>query len=100
MPTGESDLQLFDPVALGEQVAERRRAKGIPQDKLALAVGISRVQLQNLERGLSDRAKGTPANPRLTTLVGLCRELGGTLRIDLARPSRVEIIFESDPAEE
>ena len=94
--TGRQDEQaLFDPVAFGSRIAERRKQMRIPQDKLAESVGISRVQLQNLELGWSDRAKATPANPRLSTLIGLCRELGG--RIDLAYPTGLVIVFdESD----
>ena len=58
----------LDVAALGRQLRTRREQLERPQDELALAVGISRVQLQNIESGLSDRAKRTPANPRLSHL--------------------------------
>ena len=97
MATRIDEQTLFDPIAFGAQIAARRKALRIPQDKLAEAVGISRVQLQNLEIGLSDRSKGTPANPRLRTLIGLCRELHG--RIDLAYPGGAVIVFEPHEAQ-
>ena len=85
----------MDFVAFGAQLAQRRRDLGLPQDKLAEAVGISRVQLQNIEHGWSDRSKRTPANPRLSTLVALCRELAGRVTIDVSSP--VGVVVEFDP---
>lgn len=87
----------LDVATLGKQLRARREQLDRPQDELALAVGISRVQLQNIESGLSDRAKRTPANPRLSTLVALCRELGGRLVIDVAAPSGVMVEFDPLP---
>lgn len=92
MPTDPDDQPVFDAVAFGLRIAQRRKRMRIPQDRLAEAVGISRFQLQNLEHGWSDRAKRTPANPQLSTLIGLCRELGG--RIDVVYPAGLEIVFD------
>ncbi|WP_375423328.1 helix-turn-helix transcriptional regulator [uncultured Friedmanniella sp.] len=83
-----------DAVALGRTFRDRREQLGRAQDELAIAVGISRVALQNIEAGLSDRAHQRPLNPRLTTLVALCRELDGRLIIDLAQPHGVVVEFD------
>lgn len=48
----------------------------LSQEELAQAIGISKNHLQLLESGLSDRKKKSPANPRLSTLAALSRELG------------------------
>jgi transcriptional regulator with XRE-family HTH domain len=98
VPSG--DVLLFDPVAFGAEVRRRRRKKRIPQDRLALAVGISRVQLQNIEHGVSDRAKRTPSNPRLSTVVALCRELEVSVRIDFVHPRGAVVVFEPEEAAE
>lgn len=60
---------------LGTHIARLRVAKNLSQQALAEAVGISTNHLQLLESGLSDRAKQTPANPRLSTLIALSRAL-------------------------
>jgi transcriptional regulator with XRE-family HTH domain len=91
--SSESAASPVDAIALGARLAQRRKDLGLPQDRLAEAVGISRVQLQNIERGWSDRAKQTPANPRLSTLVALCRALDGRLTIDITTPAGVTIEF-------
>lgn len=59
------------------------------QEQVAHSAGINRNHYQLLESGLSDRAKNTPANPRLSTLVRLCEVYGTTvpdLIIDLFGP--------------
>ena len=61
--------------ALGDELDRRRREAGLSQEALAEAAGISRNHYQLLESGLSDRAKNTPANPRLSTLLELARVL-------------------------
>lgn len=86
-------VSLLDPVALGAKLQEIRRKRDIPQDKLAEAVGISRVQLQNIEYGWSDRAKRTPSNPRLSTVIALCQALGVNFRIDVTHPEGIRVEF-------
>lgn len=49
--------------------------RNLSQQSLAEQVGISTNHLQLLESGLSDRKKGTPANPRLSTLLALSQAL-------------------------
>jgi len=93
----EPVVTTVDGVALGRQFRARRESLGRAQDELANAVGISRVALQNLEAGLSDRAKRSPLNPRLSTLVALCRELGGRLVIDVAAPQGIVVEFDPEP---
>lgn len=65
--------------ALARSLASRlehfRKRAGITQEKAAERAGLSRNHYQLLESGLSDRAKGTPANPRLTTLADLAGAL-------------------------
>ncbi|GAB09609.1 putative Xre family DNA binding protein [Gordonia araii NBRC 100433] len=72
---------------LGVEVQRRRIESKLSQEQLANAVGISKNHLQLLESGLSDRKKGTPANPRLGTLIALGRELGVDVT-DLLRAAR------------
>jgi transcriptional regulator with XRE-family HTH domain len=89
------DLPLDRSVAvrLGTQIRDLREARQLSQEKLADAVGLTRNHLQLLESGLSDRAKNTPANPRLSTLLALSRALGAAVRIDMAVPASVLIEF-------
>lgn len=60
---------------LAERIARLRVARGMSQEALAQAAGISANHVQLLESGLSDRKKGSPANPRLHTLVALSHAL-------------------------
>ena len=69
---------------LGTEIGRLRVGRGLSQEALAAEVGISTNHLQLLESGLSDRRKGTPANPRFTTLVALSNALGVNLS-DLIR---------------
>ncbi|WP_093180273.1 helix-turn-helix domain-containing protein [Sanguibacter gelidistatuariae] len=55
---------------------DRRDAVGLTQEKAAERAGLSRNHYQLLESGLSDRAKKTPANPTLSTLIDLAHALG------------------------
>lgn len=63
----------FELVAqvLGARLRALRHAKGLSQIQVAEAAGIARNHYQLLEAGRSDRARGAPANPRLSTLMGL-----------------------------
>lgn len=71
----ESVLEAELALELGRRLTARRVATGLSQEKFAQHVGISRNHYQLLESGLSDRAKNTPANPRLSTLLHLSRAL-------------------------
>ena len=76
--------------ALAARLRELRSAKGLSQEAVAHAAGIHRNHYQLLESGLSDRKKQSPANPRLSTLVALCRVYGTTV------PDLVVDVFHSD----
>lgn len=71
----ESPVEQLLSKQLGIHVARLRVDKGLSQEALAQQVGISTNHLQLLESGLSDRKKGTPANPRLSTLLALSQAL-------------------------
>ena len=59
------------PIArqLGLRLQRARIAKGLSQEALAHAAGISTYTYQKFEKGES--RPGTPMNPRLRTLIGL-----------------------------
>lgn len=59
---------------LGIALARARAKRGLSQDKVAAAAGISPFTYRKLEKGVSN--PGTPANPRLRTLVTLAEVLG------------------------
>jgi transcriptional regulator with XRE-family HTH domain len=83
---------------LGTQIRALREARHLTQEQLADEVDLTRNHIQLLESGLSDRAKGSPANPRLSTLLALSRALDARLRIDLVVPSGVVVELEAtDP---
>jgi DNA-binding XRE family transcriptional regulator len=63
---------------LGVRLQRLRIAKGLSQERLAVAADISSFTYRKLEKGESN--PGTPANPRLRTLVALAE----VLEIDLA----------------
>lgn len=65
--------------ALGRRFRDLREVAGLSQEQVANLAGINRNHYQLLETGLSDRAKNTPANPRLSTLVALCDVYGTTV---------------------
>lgn len=71
----ESSVEQLLSQQLGTLIARRRMEMDLSQESLAEQVGISTNHLQLLESGLSDRKKGTPANPRLSTLVALSQAL-------------------------
>lgn len=75
-------------VELGLNLARARAARGLSQERLAAGAGIAAFTYRKLEKGESN--PGTPANPRLHTLVSLAEVLGVTL-LDLlpADPSGV-----------
>jgi len=60
---------------LGEQLTSARQRRGLTQEQVAEAAGMSRNHYQLLEIGLGNRSTKAPANPRLTTLVTLAKVL-------------------------
>ncbi len=58
---------------LGVNLQRARSAKGISQERAAYAAGISVFTYRKLEKGESN--PGTPANPRLRTIVALAEVL-------------------------
>ena len=54
---------------LGLRLQKARQEAGLSQEKVAHAAGISTYTYRKLEHGLSN--PGSPANPRLRTLVAL-----------------------------
>lgn len=71
----ESALEKALARELGLRLQAQRHEAGRSQEDVALEAGISRNHYQLLESGLSDRAKGSPANPRLSTLLDLASAL-------------------------
>ena len=65
---------------VGRRIREIRDQKGITQEQLADAAGLTRPYLSNLERGIA-------TNPRLETLRAIAAALGCDLEI-LFRPRR------------
>ncbi len=59
--------------ALGIRLQQLRAAKGISQERLAVAADITAFTYRKLEKGESN--PGTPANPRLKTLMALAEVL-------------------------
>jgi transcriptional regulator with XRE-family HTH domain len=66
-------------LALAMRLRDLREAAGLTQEHAAELSRMSRNHYQLLERGLSDRAKESPANPRLSTLVAIAQALGCTV---------------------
>jgi DNA-binding XRE family transcriptional regulator len=73
--TAEDDWNAYAR-ALGANLHRAREAAGLTQERVAHAAGISTFTYQKLEKGESN--PGTPANPRLQTLVSLAEVLGIT----------------------
>ncbi|MFF2087585.1 helix-turn-helix domain-containing protein [Nocardia sp. NPDC058176] len=61
---------------LGERLAALRAVRGLSQEEVAHAAGISRQHYQLLENGWGVRSTKAPANPRLSTLIALSEVLG------------------------
>ena len=58
---------------LGSRLHRARVARGLSQERLASAAGVTAFTYRKLEKGESN--PGTPANPRLRTLVALAEVL-------------------------
>jgi transcriptional regulator with XRE-family HTH domain len=63
---------------LGVRLHRLRTERGLSQERVAAAADISAFTYRKLEKGESN--PGTPANPRLKTLVALAEVLGADLR--------------------
>ncbi len=74
--SGSSDAWARYTREFGLRLQRARAARGISQERVAYAAGISVFTYRKLEKGESN--PGTPANPRLHTLIGLCEVLGVT----------------------
>ena len=85
----ELERQLAD--ALAARLRELRSSASLSQEAVAYRAGLHRNHYQLLESGLSDRKKRSPANPRLSTLVALCRVYDTTV------PELVVDIFRARP---
>ena len=68
---------------LGINLSRARDASGLSQERVAHAAGISTFTYRKLEKGESN--PGTPANPRLKTLVALSEVLDLDLIVLLPR---------------
>lgn len=62
---------------LGARIQRLRIERGLSQERLAYAAGITRFTYQKLEKGES--TPGSPANPTLRTLMALAQQLDVTL---------------------
>lgn len=82
--------------AFGRRLRAERQAHQLTQEELANRAGISRVHVQQLESGWSDRAKRSPANPKLDTLLALASQLGIRIVIDFAHPDGLVIRIDED----
>ncbi|WP_228760025.1 helix-turn-helix transcriptional regulator [Pseudactinotalea sp. HY158] len=92
MPS-ESPVEAQLALMLALRLRHQREAVGLTQETAAERARISRNHYQLLESGYSDRAKGTPANPRLSTLFDLAHALDCTvvdLISGLAQPAVIE----------
>ena len=65
--------------ALAECLRALRWESGLSQAEVAKRAGMNRNHYQLLESGLSDRARQSPSNPRLATLVAVCDVYGTTV---------------------
>ncbi len=75
----ETPLDRETALAFGTRLQILRKAAGLTQERAAERAHMSRNHFQLLESGLSDRAKKSPANPCLGTLVNLATVLGCTV---------------------
>ena len=80
-PPHESDWTEYAR-RLGTNLNRARHRAGYSQERLAYVTGLARSHYQQLEKGES--APGTPANPRLRTLIALAQALD--MRLDELLP--------------
>lgn len=73
----ESEEWLAFAREVGLRLQRARQARGLSQERVAHLAGIAGFTYQKFEKGES--RPGAPLNPRLSTLVSLCRVLGLSL---------------------
>lgn len=81
---GASDAKADYARALGLNLQRLRVEKGLAQEKLAHAAGISAYTYQKFEKGES--RPGTPMNPRLFTLIAIAQVLEVSISELLPQP--------------
>lgn len=86
----QSEIEQALALALGRRLADLRETRGLTQEVVADAAGISRNHYQLLEQGLTNRKTRRPANPRLATLVALSEALGVSV------PELIASVFPSE----
>jgi len=72
----QSDIERALAQALGRRLCDLREERGLTQEVVAEAAGMSRNHYQLLESGISNRQTKRPANPRLSTLIALSGVFG------------------------
>lgn len=72
---------------LGETLRDLRHERDLSQEQLAYTAGITKNQMQLLERGRASGRKDSvgPSNPRISTLAGISGALGLSVSDLLAR---------------
>ncbi len=73
---------------MGHRLVRARQVRGLSQARVAHAAGISTYTYQKYDKGES--RPGTPANPRLVTLIALCQVLGLAVE-DLLPPNPPDV---------
>lgn len=74
---------------VGQRLREKRLAQGLSQQKVATRAELATFTYQKLEKGLA--RPGAALNPRLTTLISLCKALDLSVAELLAGPWPEEI---------
>lgn len=87
MPVSNRPAREWDTFAreIGTNIQRCRVARGFTQDRVAYEANLSRYTYQKLEKGES--RPGTPANPRLMTLLAISQVLD--VRLDDLLPAAV-----------
>ncbi|WP_293787155.1 helix-turn-helix domain-containing protein [uncultured Aeromicrobium sp.] len=81
--------------AAGDKLLEARRARGLSQARAAALAGLSTPAYRRLEHGADPRS-GAPANPRLATLLAVCRALGLSPG-DVLPPPYPDVLADEEP---
>jgi DNA-binding XRE family transcriptional regulator len=105
MSRGDGFDELYE--AIGERIAEVRRATSMSQAKLALTVGLTRASVVNIERGWQRPPLhliwqiAAALNVEVTRLIPLKRELdarGAPVQLDANVVSYIEQFAQNDPS--
>lgn len=81
-------LDTIDPAAIGERLADARRARRLTQQEVAEALGLARTTVVAMEKG--DRRPRAPELVRLAQLYG--RQVGDFVRPTSERPSESFVV--------